>query len=404
MRPVKTRSSSSCDCGWCLRSSDVRSKTRDATGGRCGTEYRNHYVSIGCGNNISEDLAAGLREPGALDHRAAPDVAGPLGDAARGLPLDARPGADRAEDRRSRGAGRAAWLTIDPKLRSSIIEGLSVFLSVFDLPDVGATFCPPKPAREQAGSPADPPTPPCSPAAVARRLPPLDQVIDEGKVVALNMPAGMPCGGPSRFRDMAGKVVALNMPAGIDRGWGTDLAERDIHPAPAGRRRTASVRGCRCGRGRDPGRRLTPEMAGRDREHADVSGYGTSRVGRSAHVWSGIPGTPGPRSRSPMRLSRRGGPSVPSAEDAVPPRSTPDGGSRHGPPVPSRYRGLAGNRDDRARYPGAGGCLIPWRFRTRPESWSAPPHRTSGRCRLSTGKPRSPRPRVGPIAANVRPS
>ena len=87
------------------------------------------------------------------------------------------------------------WLTIDPKLRSSIIEGLSVFLSVFDLPDVAATFCPLRPARERAASPAaDPPAPPSSPAAdtaaVARRLPPLDQVIDEGKVLALNMAAG----------------------------------------------------------------------------------------------------------------------------------------------------------------------------------------------------------------------
>ena len=103
-----------------------------------------------------------------------------------------------------------------PKLSSSgtsidaeRIEGLSVFLSVFDLPDVAATFCPPKPAMEQAGSPANPPSPPCSPAGVARRLPPLDQVIDEGK------------------------VLALNMPAGIDQGWETNLAERDIHPAPA---------------------------------------------------------------------------------------------------------------------------------------------------------------------------
>ena len=88
-------------------------------------------------------------------------------------------------------------------------------------------------ASQQASSPADPPTPPCSPAAVARRLPPLDQVIDEGK------------------------VLALNMSAGIDRGWGTDLAEtRPSTPVPAGRRRTASVRGCRCGRGHDPGRRL----------------------------------------------------------------------------------------------------------------------------------------------------
>ena len=148
-----------------------------------------------------------------------------------------------------------------PSTRScapAIIEGLSVFLSVFDLPDVAATFCPPKPAREQAGSPADPPTPPCSPAAVARRLPPLDQVIDEGK------------------------VLALNMSAGIDRGWGTDLAETRHPPctggeAPHGKRQGVPLRsGTRSG--------TTPEMAGLDREHAGVSGYGASRVGRSAHV------------------------------------------------------------------------------------------------------------------------
>ena len=86
------------------------------------------------------------------------------------------------------------WLTIDAKLRSSIIEGLSVFLSVFDLPDVAATFCPPRPASEQAGPPAGPSAPPSSAdadtAAVARRLPPLDEVIDSGKVLCLNMPAG----------------------------------------------------------------------------------------------------------------------------------------------------------------------------------------------------------------------
>ena len=79
------------------------------------------------------------------------------------------------------------WLTIDPKLRSSIIEGLSVFLSVFDLPEVAATFCPPKPALEPAASPA---APGADTAAVARQLPPLDEVIDSGKVLCLNMPAG----------------------------------------------------------------------------------------------------------------------------------------------------------------------------------------------------------------------
>ena len=81
------------------------------------------------------------------------------------------------------------WLTIDPKLRSSIIEGLSVFLSVFDLPDVAATFCPPKPVAAPP-APDDPAAPVTDIAAVARQLPPLDEVIDGGKVLCLNMPAG----------------------------------------------------------------------------------------------------------------------------------------------------------------------------------------------------------------------
>ena len=38
-------------------------------------------------------------------------------------------------------------------------------------------------------------------------------------------------------------------------------------------------------------------MAGLDRKHAGVSGYGASRVGRSAHVGQEYQGTPGPRSR-----------------------------------------------------------------------------------------------------------
>ena len=79
------------------------------------------------------------------------------------------------------------WKELDPKLRSSIIEGLSVFLSVFDLPDVARTFCPPT-------APAAPPSPDEAPAesavSVVRPLPRLDDVIDSGKVLCLNMPAG----------------------------------------------------------------------------------------------------------------------------------------------------------------------------------------------------------------------
>ena len=37
------------------------------------------------------------------------------------------------------------WMRIEPKLRTSIVEGISVFLSLFDdNPRVKYTFCPPK--------------------------------------------------------------------------------------------------------------------------------------------------------------------------------------------------------------------------------------------------------------------
>ena len=78
------------------------------------------------------------------------------------------------------------WLMLDPKLRSSIIEGLSVFLSVFDLPEVARTFCPSAPATAAPETPADA----ADAAPVTRPLPPLDAVIDAGKVLCLNMPAG----------------------------------------------------------------------------------------------------------------------------------------------------------------------------------------------------------------------
>ena len=38
---------------------------------------------------------------------------------------------------------RNDWIALDNKLRSSIVEGISVFLSLFDLPQVAGVFCPP---------------------------------------------------------------------------------------------------------------------------------------------------------------------------------------------------------------------------------------------------------------------
>ena len=116
------------------------------------------------------------------------------------------------------------WQKLDNKIKSSIVEGVSVFLSMFDMPDVAAVFCPPPPevsddprrigpkarakaeaesqgkdgairaegkAQEDRQWPAD--TIPGRPL----HLPPLYELIEDGKVLALNMPAA----GPRHRRD-----------------------------------------------------------------------------------------------------------------------------------------------------------------------------------------------------------
>ena len=87
---------------------------------------------------------------------------------------------------------RKDWMALDAKLRTTIVEGISVFLSLFDQPDVAGVFCPPSPNAETPDEAvpdrenvAVPPLP-----GLRRRLPPLAQLIDDGKVLALNMPAG----------------------------------------------------------------------------------------------------------------------------------------------------------------------------------------------------------------------
>ena len=37
-----------------------------------------------------------------------------------------------------------------PKLRTSIVEGISVFLSLFDQPQVAGVFCPPPPDPDES--------------------------------------------------------------------------------------------------------------------------------------------------------------------------------------------------------------------------------------------------------------
>ena len=86
------------------------------------------------------------------------------------------------------------WNTLDNKIRSSIVEGVSVFLSMFDLPTVARVFCPAAPGAASAGyDPGDPLDTDLTTLAATTQtgdLPPLDQLIESGKVLALNMPAG----------------------------------------------------------------------------------------------------------------------------------------------------------------------------------------------------------------------
>lgn len=71
------------------------------------------------------------------------------------------------------------WLRLEPRLRTSIVEGIAVFLGLFDDPAIRRTFCPP------ASAYLDPES------AIRKPLPPLGDLVETGRVLALNFPAGI---------------------------------------------------------------------------------------------------------------------------------------------------------------------------------------------------------------------
>src|SRR5260370_22590412 len=74
------------------------------------------------------------------------------------------------------------WKNLDKKLQSSIVEGISVFLSLFDdNPRVKRTFCPPVELYRE----------PKSQVSGRKPLPPIATLLEQGKVVALNFPVSM---------------------------------------------------------------------------------------------------------------------------------------------------------------------------------------------------------------------
>jgi hypothetical protein len=72
------------------------------------------------------------------------------------------------------------WTNLHPRLRTSIVEGVSAFFSLFDVdPDVQWTFCPPQ-SLYTGDSPKS--------ESEGRPLPPFRELIETGKIVALNLP------------------------------------------------------------------------------------------------------------------------------------------------------------------------------------------------------------------------
>ena len=75
------------------------------------------------------------------------------------------------------------WRRIENKLRTSIVEGISVFLSLFDdNPMVKRTFCPPKECYDPTVN---------IDGKYGRPLPPFTELIEAGKVCALDFPVSL---------------------------------------------------------------------------------------------------------------------------------------------------------------------------------------------------------------------
>jgi hypothetical protein len=72
------------------------------------------------------------------------------------------------------------WKRVEPRLKTSIVEGVSVFLSLFDdNPAVKRMFCPPKEAYDPVAN---------HDGRMGKPLPPLADLLEQGAVLALNLP------------------------------------------------------------------------------------------------------------------------------------------------------------------------------------------------------------------------
>src|SRR5467141_3873078 len=106
------------------------------------------------------------------------------------------------------------WQRIEPKLRTSIVEGISVFLSLFDdNPVVKRTFCPPAECYDPAAN-AD--------FRYGMPLPSFSWLIETGAVCTLNFPIGMNPG--------LAKALGVMMKLDFQRAVLNRIPEIEAHP------------------------------------------------------------------------------------------------------------------------------------------------------------------------------
>jgi hypothetical protein len=107
------------------------------------------------------------------------------------------------------------WRRIENKLRTSIVEGISVFLSLFDdNPVVKRTFCPPKECYDPKIN-AD--------GRYGRPLPPFSELIEAGKVCTLNFPVSLNPG--------LAKAIGVMMKLDFQRAVLNRIPEIEANPA-----------------------------------------------------------------------------------------------------------------------------------------------------------------------------
>ncbi|HTS10936.1 MAG TPA: type IV secretion system DNA-binding domain-containing protein [Candidatus Limnocylindrales bacterium] len=106
------------------------------------------------------------------------------------------------------------WRRIEPKLRTSIVEGISVFLSLFDdNPKVKRVFCPKKDCYDPTKN---------GDQRLGKPLPSFAWLIENGKVCALNFPVGMNPG--------LAKALGVMMKLDFERATLNRIPAIEAHP------------------------------------------------------------------------------------------------------------------------------------------------------------------------------